>query len=97
MVVNSGSRWGDGQNMKPAEPRVISETPDDYGAWLKAAAKNDANEKFEVLFEEYRPGLKARYGASAVGHHVLRVSDAGVVLEYYGFDAVEPTKVFTLR
>ena len=97
MVVNSVSRWGDGQNMKPAEPRVISETPDDYGAWLKAAAKNDANEKFEALYEEYRPGLKARYGASAVGHHVLRVSDAGVVLEYYGFDAVEPTKVFTLR
>ncbi len=98
MVVNSVSRWGgDGQNMKPAEPRVISETPDDYGAWLKTAQKNDDNVKFNAMFEEYRPGLKARYGASAVGHHILRVSDSGVVLEYYGRDAREPTKVFTLR
>ena len=97
MVVNSVTRWGDGQNVKPAVPRVISETPDDYGAWLKAADTNDANAKFEALYEEYRPGLKARYAASAAGHHVLRVSDSGVVLEYYGFDAVEPTKTFTLR
>ncbi len=55
------------------------------------------NARFDALFDEYRPGLKARYAARAVGHHLLRVSDSGVVLEYYGRDATEPTKTFKLR
>ena len=96
MVLNSVSRSGD-KSLKPAEPKVYSETPADYGAWLKTAPTNAANAKFEALYEEYRPGLKARFAASAVGHHVLRVSDSGVVLEYYGRDALKPTKTFRLR
>ncbi len=98
MVVSSVARWGDnGEHVVPAVPNVRSETPDDYGAWLRKAEKNDANLKFDALYDEYRPGLKTRYAASAAGHCVLRVSDAGVALEYYGRDAREPTKVFTLR
>ena len=97
MVVNSVARWGDGENVVPAVPRVKSETPDDYGAWLKKARLSDDEAKFNAMFEEYRPGLKARYGASAAGHCVLRVSDSNVALEYYGHDAREPTKVFMLR
>ena len=96
MVLNSVSRSKD-KSLKPAEPKVYSETPADYGAWLKTAPTNAANAKFEALYEEYRPGLKARFAASAVGHHVLRVSDSRVVLEYYGRDAVKPTKIFRLR
>ncbi len=96
MVLNSVTCEA-GKGPKPGEPVVISETPDDYGAFLKNAEKNDANLKFDALFEEYRPGLKARYAARAGGHHVLRVSDSGVVLEYYGLDSREPTKTFTLR
>ena len=82
---------------KPVVPDVISETPDDYGAWLKTLEKTDANVRFDALFDEYRPGLKARYAAKATGHHVLRASDSGVILEYYGGTATEPTKVFKLR
>ncbi len=98
MVLNSVMRWGDeGQNIRPAVPRVNSETPDDYGAWLKKARLSDDEAKFNAMFEEYRPGLKTRYAASAGGHHILRVSDDGVTLEYYWRDSLEPTKVFTLR
>ena len=96
MVLSSVPRESSGK-VKPAVPDVISETPDDYGAWLKTAEKTEANARFDALFDEYRPGLKARYAARAVGHHVLRVSDSGVVLEYYGGTATEPTKTFKLR
>ena len=95
MVLNSVPR--EGEKFTPAVPSVISETPADYGAWLKTAEKTDANMRFDALFDEYRPGLKARYAARAAGHHVLRVSDSGVVLEYYGGTAMEPTKIFKLR
>ncbi len=101
VVVNSVSRSGNG-NLKPAEPKVISETPADYGDWLKTAPTNknlsaEGKASFKALYEEYRPGLKKRYAATAYGHHVLRVSDAGVTLEYYGADATVPTKTFRLR
>ncbi len=96
MVVNTVSRYGN-SIQKPAIPQVMSETPDDYGAWLKSAPTNNFNLKFDALYEEYRPGLKRRYGAWAAGHNILRVSDSGVSLEYYGLDAREPTKVFQLR
>ena len=101
VVVNSVSRSGNG-NLKPAEPKVLSETPADYGDWLKTAPTNssfsaEAKAKFEALYDEYRPGLKKRYAAAAYGHHVLRVSKKGVTLDYYGADATVPTKTFTLR
>ncbi len=96
MVLNSVPRESGGI-VYPAVPAVISETPDDYGAWLKTLEKTDANVRFDALFDEYRPGLKARYAAKAVGHHLLRASDSGVVLEYYGGTATEPTKTFKLR
>ena len=96
MVLSSVPRESSGKVM-PAIPNVISETPDDYGAWLKTAEKTEENASFDALFDEYRSGLKARYAARAVGHHVLRVSDSGVVLEYYGDVATKPTKTFKLR
>ena len=97
MVVNSVPRETKKLRPHPAEPRVIHDTPDTYGAWLKNAETNNANTRFEALYEEYRPGLKSRFASRAVGHYVLRVSDTGVVLEYYGRDATTPTKSFTLR
>ena len=98
MVLNSVMRWGDaGEHIRPEIPKVRSETPEDYGAWLKKARLSDDEAKFNAMFEEYRPGLKTRYAASAGGHHILRVSDDGVTLEYYWRDKLEPTKVFTLR
>ncbi len=96
MVLNSVPRESS-SNPKPALPSVISETPNDYGAWLKTAETNAVNARFDALFDEYRPGLKTRYAAKAVGHHILRVSDSGVVLEYYGGTATKPTKIFKLR
>ena len=96
MVVTSVSRNGSNKP-KPAIPRVVSETPDDYGAWVKDVPKSPYNNQFDALYEEYRPGLKSRYAAWAFGHYVLRVSDSGVILDYYGRDALEPTKSFKLR
>lgn len=97
MVLNSVPRYSKALGKKPAVPRVSFDTPESYGMWLTNAPKDQANIAFDALYEEYRPGLKARFASQAVGHHVLRVSDAGVTLEYYGRDATEPTKVFTLR
>ena len=37
------------------------------------------------------------YYANAVGHARMRVSDDGVWFDYYGRDALEPTKTFLLR
>ena len=96
MVLNSVPRFDKG-SVRPTVPKVISDTPADYGTWLKTAATNAANARFEALYEEYRPGLKARFAAYAYGHHVLRVSDSGVTLDYYGGDATTPTKTFKLR
>lgn len=97
MVVNSIPRYTKEARPKPAEPRVVYDTPDTYGVWLKRAETNAANARFEALYEEYRPGLKSRFASHAVGHYILRVSDSGVVLDYYGRDATTPTKTFTLR
>ena len=96
MVVNSVPRYPNGKP-KSAEPRVLTEATDDYGTWLAKKPPSEGNERYNALYEEYRPGLKSRYGASAVGHCILRVSDSGVALEYYGRDATTPTKTFTLR
>ena len=97
MVLNSVPRNTSKMSQKPAVPHVYYDTPDTYGMWLKTAETNAANTRFEALYEEYRPGLKSRFAARAVGHHILRVSDSGVVLEYYGRDATAPTKTFSLR
>ena len=96
VVLNSVPRFGKG-SVRPSVPRVISDTPANYGTWLRTAETNAANARFEALYEEYRPGLKARFAAYAYGHHVLRVSDSGVTLDYYGGAATTPTKTFTLR
>ena len=97
MVLNSVPRDTKKLRPHPAEPRIIHDTPDTYGAWLKRAETNDANARFEALYDEYRPGLKSRFAARATGHSILRVSDAGVFLDYYGRDATTPTKTFTLH
>lgn len=96
MVVSSVTLFDSGKP-RPVDPQVISETPDDYGAWLKTAPTNAANTAFAALYAEYTPGLKKRYAARAAGHHILRISDRGVKLEYYGGDSEKPTKVFPLR
>lgn len=75
----------------PAEPEVVKEDPSAYG--YGADDKNG----MKALFDEYRPGLRSYFAARAVGHHVLRVSDSGVELDYYGHAALAPTKTFVLR
>ena len=51
----------------------------------------------KALFDEYRPGLRSYFASRAVGHHILRVADSGVELDYYGHAALSPTKTFVLR
>ena len=77
-----------------AEPSVVFDSPDRYGAWPTNAETNAAT---TALFAEYKPGLKVRYAARAGGHYMLHVSDSGVTLDYYGLDSTKPTKTFVLR
>lgn len=85
MVLNTCAGKGDGTYF-PAEPKVVSEDPATYGSWGEPE-----------LFGEYRPGIRRYFTSHAVGHYVLRVSDAGVRLDYYGHDARTPTREFVLR
>ena len=81
--------------INPAVPKVLGEDPADYGFISeKGPVKPD---KLSALYDEYRPGLKRRYVANAVGHHILHVSDDRVELDYYGHDSLVPMKTFTLR
>lgn len=77
----------------PGEPEVLREGVESYGnvGW----AKDDASAA--ALFAEYRPFLRRYYLAKAAGHAKMRVSDDGVWFDYYGRDAVRPTKTFRLR
>ena len=77
-----------------AEPSVVFDSPGRYGNWPANAETNAAT---TALFAEYKPGLKERYAARAGGHYMLHVSDSGVTLDYYGLDAIKPTKNFVLR
>lgn len=77
------------------EPDVIATDPARYGrvkeqevSWVPG---------LKELFDEWRPHLREYYASRATGHYRLRVSDAGVWVDYYGLDARMPTKTFELR
>ena len=74
----------------PAEPLVLREGPAAYGdtEWVRSTSEVTA------LFGEYRPYMRRYFAAKGVGHAVMRVSDEGVAFEYYGHDAVVPTKTW---
>ena len=76
----------------PAEPEVVREGAETYGDTEWARSANIA-----PLFDEYRPYMKRYYLAKAVGHARMRVSDRGVWFDYYGRDALTPTRTFRLR
>jgi len=85
------SVWGgkDG-TAYPAEPKVLREGAASYGdvAWVRSSPQVSA------LFDEYRPYMKRYLAAKAVGHAVMRVSDAGVAFDYYGRDSTVPTRTW---
>ena len=92
MTMNTMQGTSDGRE-NPAVPDVVREGPERYGdtPWVR----NTPDVK--ALFDEYRPFMKRYYFAKAVGHARLCVSDAGVRFDFYGRDAVVPTKTFRLR
>ena len=78
----------------PAVPRRVREGVSTYGddkAFLGRIVRG------HELFAEYGPYMTRRYDADALGHAILNVSDRGVSLDYYGHDALVPTKTFVLR
>ena len=78
----------------PAVPRRVREGVPTYGddkAFLNRIVRG------HELFAEYGPYMTRRYDADALGHAILNVSDRGVSLDYYGHDALVPTKTFVLR
>jgi len=85
MVLNTCAFKSDGTPF-PSEPRVLSEDASTYGDWGE-----------KELYDEYRSGIRRYYVSSAVGHHILHVADDGVTLDYFGHDALTPTKSFVLR
>ncbi len=72
----------------PAEPEVMREGVAAYGD-VKWARESPA---VAALFGEYRPFMRHYYAARSAGHAVLRVSDEGVRFDYYGQDALTPTR-----
>jgi len=89
MILNTCAGNSEGGTF-PAEPAIMTADPATYGTRARTA-------DMTALYGEYRGGLKRLFGARAVGHHVLRVSDESVQLDYYGHDATKPTKTFDLR
>jgi len=85
MVLNTCAGGGGGKYF-PAEPNVVCDDPEKFGRWGE-----------KDMFDEYRPGLRRCFLSRAVGHHILYVSDNGVRLDYYGHDALTPTREFVLR
>lgn len=92
MTMNTVAGSQDGAEF-PAEPEVVREGVSSYGEtdWARRTPGVAA------LFDEYRPFMTRYYYANAVGHARMRVSDDGVWFDYYGRDALEPTKTFLLR
>ena len=72
----------------PAEPKVLREGVRAYGdaEWVRSSPDVTA------LFDEYRPYMRRYFAGRAVGHAVMRVSDEAVVFDYYGHDALVPTR-----
>ena len=87
--------YGHGMKENPAVPEVVYDDPAKFGSlsgeneWWKGA---DAR-----IHDEYRPHLRRCYHAKGAGHAVLRVSDAGVAVDYCGHAARTPTETFVLR
>jgi len=87
--------YGHGMKENPAVPDVVYDDPSAFGSlsgeneWWKG---EDAR-----IHDEYRPFLCRCYHARGVGHAVLRVSDDFVEVDYYGQNALVPTRTFRLR
>ena len=77
----------------PAEPENVREGVEAYGNPEWEAKKPSV----KALFDEYRPHMRRFFHADAVGHARMRVSDSGVWFDFYGRDALTPTRTFRLR
>ena len=92
MTMNSVPCKSDGGEF-PAVPEVVREGVGNYGNvdWVKR------DPSLVALFGEYQPFMRRYCLADAAGHARMRVSDAGVWFDYYGREAVTPTRTFVLR
>lgn len=80
--------------VNPARPERVRAGVESYGndsQWL------DAEPGRRELIAEYKPYMTRHWHADGVGHAKMRVSDSGVWFDYYGHDALLPTKTFHLR
>lgn len=104
--------WGDGGRITQmtmssvwrkddlAQYRVVSEGAEHYGEvreYLKAQKGETVTAEEKALFDEYRPGLKIYNMSDACGYYKLKVSDYGVMVDFYGGDEKQPGKTFILR
>lgn len=84
---------------KLGEYVVRDEGADKYGERRKGNKNADGSDiKDETaLFDEYRPGLKTYRSSVAAGSYLMKVSDSGVTVEFYGGDSETPSEIFKLR
>ena len=89
-------------------PALVASSPAQYGAYAKAhptpmdedhdgCLQKRTQDEILALMDEYRPGLVEYRKYRAAGHFLLRVSDAGVAVDFYACDALTPTETFKLR
>ena len=90
--VTMNTVWKDGSAENPAMPRVLIEGVGAYGT-----DRARRTPEIEAMFGEYRPYMTRYFLSNAVGHARLRVSDEGVWFDYFGHDALVPTRTFHLR
>lgn len=105
MIFNSVA--GNNSGIFPADPKIIASSPSDWGKWIVNGGKpsfissrSDTHKtslNMASLYDEYRNGLRSYVASLAVGHYCLHIKDDSVRLEYYGHNAIKPTKVFSLR
>lgn len=96
MVMNTCAMRSNG-TANPVTPNVLRDSVKQYGEFSDDEKGEAEREIVGALYDEYRAGIRELYNARAAGHHILRVTDNSVELDYYGLDAVAPTKTFILR
>ena len=101
---SANSVWRPQENV----PKVLYANPSQFGEYVRAhptpmnedhdgCLQKRTNEEIIALVDEYRPGLVQYRMLQSAGHYLLRVSDAGVDIDFYACDSLVPHETFALK
>lgn len=87
LVISSVRTDGSRDSIEPS----FGDKPEDYGM------KKYADGKWPAILRPYQPYITRYFSTRSAGYMLLRVSDEGVVAEYYPGESRKCGKTFTLR